>query len=360
MLVLLTSEFSGVGGIQQSGREAWRALERLALRIGSVKRGLFVLGDGRLPPCDSNYYVVSARGSKLKALEAAVLSRWRPRLLLCWHVNLLPLALLLRAPNSRVVAFLHGIEAWRKLKPHTRLAARRVTGFLSNSDFTWRRFIEYNPEFAPVPHRTVSLGFGEASRRIVWNERATARKRAALMVGRLSAGEDYKGHREMLRAWHLVLERVPEAQLWIVGSGELRPELSRLAEALGLKACVRFFGRVSESRKEWLIRRAHCLAMPSRAEGFGLVYLEAMRLGRPCLVSDCDAGREVVNPPEAGLAVDPDDAEALAAATARLLTGGQEWEKWSRQARVRYQGYFTAEHFRGRLMKACYDCLSSQ
>jgi glycosyltransferase involved in cell wall biosynthesis len=94
--------------------------------------------------------------------------------------------------------------------------------------------------------------------------------------------------------------------------------------------------------------------MPSRGEGFGLVYLEAMRQGRPCLVGDSDGGREVVNPPEAGLAVDPGDPLQLAAAVTRLLTPGPEWDRWSLQARRRYEDGFTAQHFRQRLNEALF------
>jgi glycosyltransferase involved in cell wall biosynthesis len=101
-----------------------------------------------------------------------------------------------------------------------------------------------------------------------------------------------------------------------------------------------------------LIAEARCLVLPSKGEGFGLVYLEAMRLGRPCLSSTLDAGREVVNPPEAGLAVDPDDAMALSDAVVRLLNRGPEWERWSASAKARYESSFTAAHFEQRLVCA--------
>jgi glycosyltransferase involved in cell wall biosynthesis len=92
--------------------------------------------------------------------------------------------------------------------------------------------------------------------------------------------------------------------------------------------------------------------MPSRGEGFGLVYLEAMRLGRPCLVSTHDAGQEVVRPPEAGLAADVDNPRELANALCRLLEDGPEWQAWSEQARKRYLSAFTARHFQARLLQA--------
>jgi phosphatidylinositol alpha-1,6-mannosyltransferase len=175
------------------------------------------------------------------------------------------------------------------------------------------------------------------------------------MVGRLCADEGYKGHRQMIEAWSFVLERIPEAQLWIVGDGDLRPSLEDLARQHVPTGSVRFYGQVSEVEKEQLLARCSCLALPSRGEGFGLVYVEAMRMGRPCLVSDVDAGREVVNPPEAGLAVDPGDSRAIVDAVNRLLTTGTEWEQWSRCARSRYEEHFTREHFHQRLVATLFD-----
>jgi phosphatidylinositol alpha-1,6-mannosyltransferase len=168
-------------------------------------------------------------------------------------------------------------------------------------------------------------------------------------------GEDYKGHRELIAAWPRVRARIPDAQLWIAGCGDLQEDLCRKVLDSELSPSIRFWGCVSEEQKQQLLSRCRCLVMPSRGEGFGLVYLEAMRLGRPCLVSDCDAGREVVNPPEAGLAVDPADLCSLADAVCRLLADGQEWDRMSQAARRRYECAYTAEHFQRRLIAALFD-----
>jgi glycosyltransferase involved in cell wall biosynthesis len=99
--------------------------------------------------------------------------------------------------------------------------------------------------------------------------------------------------------------------------------------------------------------------MPSQGEGFGLVYLEAMRLGRPCLVSTCDAGREVVAPPTAGLAVDAKDEAALVEATMSLLSFCDHRPEWSDAARQRYETQFTATHFQERLLSALKSACST-
>ena len=134
----------------------------------------------------------------------------------------------------------------------------------------------------------------------------------------------------------------------------MRRTLEDLAREHVPDHAVRFYGQVSEDVKEQLLVQCRCLALPSRGEGFGLVYVEAMRMGRPCLVSGVDAGREVVNPPEAGLAVDPGDPHAIADAVSRMLTVGAEWDQWSRGARQRYESRFTAAHFQERFLRALF------
>lgn len=332
-----------VGGVQASARVAWEALERSG--EPGRDRWLFLYGNGpgsRVGNSD-NCVVASSRAG---AFVAAARTRWKPDILLIWHLHLLKLRPCF--PLARTAVFLHGIEAWRGQGMLQRSLLGQVDLFLCNSEHTWREFVRFNPQFAAGPRTNVPLGLGEAAQSGLPNSQDCA----ALMVSRMARSENYKGHREMIRAWPLVQRRRPQAELWIVGDGDLRPDLEALAGSVGCSDTVRFHGQVSEERKEELIRRSRCLALPSRAEGFGLVYLEAMRLGRPCLVSDCDAGREVVNPPEAGLAANPSDPEALTEATVRLLTPGTQWDDWSAAARKRYESRYTAAHFQRRLLAA--------
>jgi phosphatidylinositol alpha-1,6-mannosyltransferase len=223
--------------------------------------------------------------------------------------------------------------------------------FLADSRFTWQRFTQAQPQCVDRPHQIVPRGCEQPAPKSL----PPAGPPAALLLGRMMRGEDYKGHRELIAVWPAVRARIPEARLWIAGDGDLQPELQGLADRLGLQDSVQFWGRVSEEQKQELLDRCRCLAMPSRGEGFGLVYLEAMRRGRPCLVSNCDAGQEVVQPPEAGLAVDPKDAPALTDAVCRLLTPGAEWEQWSQAARRRYEEHYTAAQYRRRLLQALFD-----
>jgi phosphatidyl-myo-inositol dimannoside synthase len=341
----LFSGCTAAGGIQASGRLAWQAISSANGLFD--QRSMFCYGDLGPDQPDPNAIHTSSRP---RAVASALSRRWRADLVLVWHVQLLRLLPFFRLPpRARIVVFLHGIEAWQAQPWIERRLLPKVALFLTNSEYTWRRFVEHNPEFASAAHLTVPLGIGSPEPAA---PPPPTRPPAALMLSRLARDEDYKGHREMLAAWPLVQDRIPQAELWIAGDGDLRPELERLAETMGLGRAVRFLGRVSEQEKHALIEQSRCMALPSRGEGFGLVYAEGMRLGRPCLVSTLDAGREVVDPPRCGLAVDPADRQALADATCRLLTDGPEWQAWSHAARQRYEQHLTIDHFQQRLLSA--------
>jgi glycosyltransferase involved in cell wall biosynthesis len=331
------------GGIQASGHVAWQGIAR---EFPTESYYFCYSPSSDLPTsADQRGQHFTAR-HRQDAIWQALRRNWPVKTVFAWHLRLVKLLPFFRLPQAEVILFLHGIEAWQKLSLLDRLALKRVNLFLSNSEFTWRRFLHFNPEFQHYSQHTVPLGIGEARNDVVI---ATSDTPIALMISRMSKAEDYKGHREIIRAWPGVLARIPEAELWIVGEGDLRPELELFAQQYRVTEKVHFWGWVSEERKQAMIEQCRCLALPSRAEGFGLVYLEAMRSGRPCLVSTFDAAREVVNPPEAGLAVDPTDGDALLDALCQLLSLNESWRKRSEQARLLYNTRFTAAHFQQRL-----------
>lgn len=336
-----------VGGVQASARIAWDAVTEHTTLPPTL---LAYANDGH-SRASRNGAETLIVNSKRKAIYKALSRSWPHNLVFVWHLGLLRLLPFFRFDKVCVVMMLLGVEAWKEQRGLTRRQLERVDLFLSISDHTWDSFVELNPQYAAKRHQTLLLGIGEP---LDAETPAPAPKPAALMLSRLSSAEDYKGHREVIKAWPRVLEKNPHAELWIVGDGDLRHDLERLAAKLKLDSHVRFFGYVADEVKERLLAECRCLVMPSRGEGFGLVYLEAMRVGRPCLVSTLDAGREVVNPPEAGLAANPDDEAELANSICRLLADGPEWQTWSAQARQRYEQNYTAKHFQERLLAALF------
>lgn len=332
---------AGFGGIEVSGREAYRALTGSGWSVRALS---YCAGDATGTP--EGVQVVR---NKAAAAFSALTGDWQADHILMWHLGLLKLLPLLRPRGARVILYLHGVEGWRPSGAAERSLLSKVDLFLSNSQYTWERFLRHHPELAGYQHRTLPLGLGEPVTEIP----RPAEPPSVLTLGRAVRGEAYsKGHREMILAWPEVLRLAPDAQLHIAGPGDLNDDLRILADQLGISHAVRIWGPVSEAQKSELLAACRVFALPSMGEGFGLVYLEAMRLGRPCIVSNSDAGREVLGQSECGVAVDPADSPALGAALARLLLDRDRWTQNATVSQKRYNEHFTGDAFRERLRQA--------
>jgi phosphatidylinositol alpha-1,6-mannosyltransferase len=364
IILLFTNVLEGAnGGIPVVNRLILRALGPRSCR-GEVEIEALALND----PVDDDAQVphrvgiAGARlrwrgfgGSKAAMLVAAARHRGGGDIVVSTHLGLAPVGRLLATDRARFYQFLHGIEAWRPQRPRVRWGLGRVDCFLSNSAFTHRRFIESNPALGAVDHRVCWLGVpAERLPELATSARQPDRDvLSVLMVGRLGP-ERYKGHDEMLAVWPRVRARFPRARLLIVGDGCLGGALRDVARSRGLieSGAVEFLGGVSD--EELRRRYAECsiFAMPSRNEGFGLVYVEAMAHAKPCLASSDDAAAEIVVHGQTGLLVRQNDGLGLLDALSRLLADTTLRVRFGQAGRRRVAECFTEQRFHERILAA--------
>lgn len=143
---------------------------------------------------------------------------------------------------------------------------------------------------------------------------------------------DYrKGFDLALKAWALIPGDVRLGwKLRILGEGIERSSLERLRDDLGVGAEVELPGATMEMAREYAAARMFILS--SRYEGFGMVLLEALHFGLPCVAFDCDCGpAEILS--KGGLLVPPEDVKTLASSMERLMRDGLEREVFSFHAR---------------------------
>jgi glycogen(starch) synthase len=138
-----------------------------------------------------------------------------------------------------------------------------------------------------------------------------------LLVGRLVYE---KGFQLALEALPGLIERVGNVRFLVAGSGTHEAELKAQAEALGLLEHGTFLGWIGDDVLHSLYRIADLTVVPSIYEPFGLVALEAMASGCPCIVADTGGLREVVPNERVGLRFRARDPQSLAEMVERVLT----------------------------------------
>lgn len=341
---LAVTRFSSAGdGVAYVGRLLRHALEPLADELISVELGEH---DGRpisLPR--QGVYI-----AQLARVQQAAQPDWW----LFAHCDLARLHFGLPQRLRRPYAvFLHGIE----IRDGTMNRARHrvletAAARLANSRHTARLVVNTCPESGVVSVCPLAL-LPEAPHGAVDIELLrSVGEDYALIVARMNADERFKGHDTLLDAWSAVRGAVPRARLVAVGGGDDVDRLRTRAAALGLGGAVRFTGHVSDATLAALRSHAAFFVMPSTNEGFGLVYLEAMRAGLACIGGSTDAAAEIIVDGVTGLLVQPDSPQALAAAMSRLFLEPELAKRMGAAGRARAEREYTLARFQTRVASA--------
>lgn len=145
----------------------------------------------------------------------------------------------------------------------------------------------------------------------------------------------------LARAMKTVRVQFPQARCVIAGEGDERANLSALIEKSGLKEIVELAGFV-ESVAD-LMSAADVFVLPSAAEPFGLVLLEAMALGAPIVAVNDGGPPEIVEDGHTGVLVPPRDSDAMARAIEEIVSDNSRAQKMGAAGRARYETLFTRE-----------------
>ncbi len=345
-VLLVTTDLTGLGGVQYAGRVLARVLRDVAgpageLVVASLRDGV---ADLRAALADCRVY--GGTGSRVRTglTIFRLLRRESWDLVVVGHLNLA--SLVLAAGSARrlpLLAFIHGTDGWEPVGGLRRRGLRRAGRILFHSQHTRERSQAANPWLKDMPSAVCPLALMETDAGPAPPRRIDGSY--ALAIGRMAAAERYKGYEEMIRVWPAVQRERPGLRLVLVGDGDDRPRLEQIAR--DVRADVQFTGRVDDAARDAYLQACRCFCLPSRGEGFGLVYLEAMRAGKPVLTSNCDSGREVIADGETGRAVDPQAPDELLRGI--LDVSGPRAEEMGRAGLARFRERFTYERYRERL-----------
>ena len=337
--ILLTPNVLGKDGVSALSHEMARALPSPALIVS-------LHDDSRTPDFSPvGIEVRGANGSRL-AFIAAALNAARhagsETVVVCSHLHLAPVAKCVSVVigSTRPTVMLCGIEAWKPLRRFERwaLGASEVA---SISQHTVDRFKAANPKLGGIDVHVCHPGLSATGKPVL------GLSSMALIVARMSASERYKGHDTLLDMWPRVVKRHPDAMLVVAGDGDDRARLEARARDLGVARAVKFVGAVSDKALTTLYEQCRFFVMPSRDEGFGLVFLEAMRAGKACIGGTGAAG-EIIEHGVTGFVVDPARHGDVEVAVQLLYDDPGMCARYGGGGRERFMAMFTDRHFQTR------------
>ena len=320
------------GGIQSYTLAIVRALESL---LGPEAIKISLKHERVRPPQLSGGIAIRSYGSVPKGLRTAAFAAggiaWalqdRPRLIFSCHPNFARVgAALGRAIRSQFWTAAHGIDAWEACPRRVVAALASCDRILAVSEFTRRKLIachSLDPARISVLPNTFDARrfFPNTGSGDVREELGLGRENHLLLsVGRMAEPERMKGFDLVIRAMPQILKGAPGAYYVIAGAGPDLPRLRQIAGECRVAERVKFAGFVPDERLPAYYNACDAFVLPSKKEGFGIVFLEALACGSPVIAGTVDASGEALLGGELGILVDPDSIEEIAAASISLLT----------------------------------------
>lgn len=361
VLIGLFTELEGTGGVQRASRHLAAVLSEFAASR-HVDCRLLSLNDSpelhRMTVGGKEFVFTGCERSKARFTASAIRAAGRRgKVVLAGHPHLGPVAQAMRiaAPRLKTIICTHGVEVWAPLPLIRRVALRKATLVLAPSKDTANQVAEQqvrrerirvlpwslDPEFEAIPENLpkekLPNGYPEG--------------RVILTVGRWLANERYKGMDTLITALPRLLTRWPELQLAAVGDGDDRGWLEDLAEQNGVNRHVHFLSGLSYEELAACYDACEMFALPSRAEGFGLVYLEAMARGKPVIGGAHGGAPEVIEDGVTGYLVAHGDAPQLATSIETLLSDPGMAQKMGARGRQRVERDFRFSAFAKSLKK---------
>lgn len=344
--VVLTPTLGGHDGLSCLSRQVVQAL-------ASTERALevLVLANGAGPSTSlsagawpAQVSIADAHGRRPEFVWRAVQLARRVSsrsVVVVLHAHLLSAAWPLVRRGAVLLPVLVGIEAWRPFSWAQKRMLTNAPRAVAISGHTAREFRRANPMFASLP---IDICWPATPPLATPAPRDGSPRPYALIVSRMSAEERYKGHDLLIDVWPEVMKAAPGARLVVAGTGNDVPRLHQRVRDSGLENAIEFAGPQTPVDLAALYRDAAFLVMPSPHEGFGLVFLEAMSLGRACIGAPGSA-QEIIVDGETGLIADPSRPRAVRDAVIRLFAQPELAARMGQAGEQRAREVFSMDRF---------------
>ena len=306
-LFIYQNAFSQTGGIQAFNKYFISALEDIKNENENFDAELLSIYDNK-KDIKSILKFTTLNNSKLSAFKHIFNYRKNYDTFVFAHVNLAPLAIFLKIlkPNANILFCTHGIEIWKKLSKTTEWIMNKST-VLTVSNFSKNELLKYNPNLKDIRLFPNCIKMQDTSK--ILENPYNKNEFNILSVTRLSKGEESKGIDTMIKTIPLLIVQIPNMKYSVIGKGEDTIRLKQIAKELDVEKYIDFLGFVDDINAYY----QHCdlFSLPSKKEGFGIVYLEAMQYKKPVIGVNFGGPTDVIKHNETGYLCEYDNLNEL-------------------------------------------------
>ena len=333
MLFLTLSTFSNTGGIQKVSRSMSHALHQISKDRKSGSFNMYALNDDET--ADTRYLSQQEfkgfNRSKIKFTLKAISTGIKTDTVILSHINLLFIALVIRAFSKRtqLIMLAHGKEVWREraLWKRNFINKHVVMWAVSNYTASTLEKNKINADRIRILPNCIDPFFKIPSsfqkpESLLRRYQLTKHQPIILSLGRLTKFDTDKGYNKVIRIIPQLLSAFPDLRYLICGQVDAKEKtrLKKLVCKYRLQKNVRILNFIPENELEAHYQLADIFILPSKKEGFGLVFIEAAVCGCKVISGNIDGSVDALLNGQLGIMVDPDSTDQIKQALTRSLT----------------------------------------
>jgi len=367
MILGLFTDLEPIGGVQRAGRHVAAVMAEFACSSGRQYR-LLSLNDSRKLHCMSvagrEFVFDGCERNKVRFISPAIQAGWKKaEVVVAAYPTLGPVAPFVRGlgPRAKSVVIAHGVEVWTPLPPLPRLALRMADLVLTPTRDT-AKHVAAHQGVADGRIRVLPWAIDPDFLTLISHRSALPadfpKGRVILTVGRWS-GERYKGVDTLIAALPSLVAEWSDLHLVVAGGGSDNSWLEQTADEHGVRRHVHFLRGLSYEAIAACYSACEIFAMPSRGEGFGLVYLEAMACSKPVIGGSHGGAPEVIEDGKTGFLVRHGDVDQVVASLRTLLADPALGQAMGAKGRERVDREFSFDSFAKSLRQILSDLCDS-
>jgi phosphatidylinositol alpha-1,6-mannosyltransferase len=335
ILLFSLRTFSTTGGIQKMTRTLGHSLNKIARKNSWSFKLLSAYDSDKdlmpqyLPPENFKGFGKRKTLFVLNALKEATNSD----VVILSHINLSLVGLIIKIinPKCKIWLIAHGIEVWRPLTSFKRSFLKRCDKIICVSNFTKQQMIKWHktdPDICVIlnnvidPFMKLPTNFTKPDY-LLKRYHLTNANPIIFTLTRLASTEQYKGHDQVIKVISNLKLKFPGLKYILSGHYDHKEEIriQKLITEYKVDEQVILTDFIEEAELVDHFLLTDLFVLPSKKEGFGIVFIEAMACGLSVICGNADGSNDAIRNGELGKAINVDDLEELEhAITANLKT----------------------------------------